>query len=137
MKKLKKEKNIKSSINILKVKTGSVKEFFANTRTIMRAADENKPIHKHCATLTFVDPSEMLRFLSATKLRLIHIIRDHPDSITRIAKSMHRKVSAVRRDVREMENFGIVRIQETSNPGHGKHKIVQLVAPTLKLEAYI
>lgn len=138
MKKSKNKKNKKLSIKILKVKTGSVKEFFASARDAMRTADKGKPIKKRCATLTFVDPTEMLHFLSAAKIKLINNIRQHPDSVTNIAKAMKRNPSAVRRDIHEMENVGIVKTYEETNPqGHGKHKIVELVAPTLKLEAYI
>ncbi|HSW71632.1 MAG TPA: MarR family transcriptional regulator [Gammaproteobacteria bacterium] len=134
---MKKSKS-KRTANILKVKTGSVKEFFSGAREIMRAADRGEIIKKRCATLTFVDPTEMLHFLSAAKIKLIASIRKHPDSITNIAKAIHRTRSAVKRDIHEMESVGIVKTHEEVNPaGHGRHKIVELVAPTLKLEAYI
>lgn len=122
----------------MKVKTGTVEDFFASAREVMRAADKGKPIKKRCATLTFVDPSEMLHFLSAAKIKLINSIRKHPDSITNITKAMKRTRSAVRRDIHEMESVGLVKTHEEINPhGHGRHKIVELVAPALKLEAYI
>lgn len=128
----------KSDFKIIKVKMGSVKGFFDNARKVMRDADKGKPLTKRCATLTFVDPSEMLHFLSAAKIKLIDNIRKHPDSITNIAKAINRPRSAVRRDISEMESVGLVKTHEEINPaGHGKHKIVELVAPTLKLEAYI
>lgn len=139
MKKLKDKKIVKKqSIKTMKVKIGSVKDFFDSARDVMRAADHNKPIIKRYATLTFVDPSEMLHFLSAAKIKLIDNIRSHPDSITNIAKAINRPRSAVMRDIHEMESVGIVKTHEEVNPaGHGKHKIVELVASTLKLEAYI
>lgn len=136
MKKSKKKKV--SNLKFLKVKTGTVKDFFADIKNVLRSADKKESIKKHFSTLTFVDPGEMLHFLSATKIKLINSIRNHPDSITNIAKATHRKVSAVRRDIREMESVGIVNIHEEPNPsGHGLHKVVELAAPTLKLEAII
>jgi predicted transcriptional regulator len=139
MTKLKSKKITKATLlKILKVKTGSVKDFFASAREVMRTADKGEPIKKRCATLTFIEPTEMLHFLSATKIRLINSIRNHPDSITNLAKATHRKPASVRRDIREMESVGIVKTHEEINPaGHGRHKIVELVAPTLKLEAFI
>lgn len=141
MKKLKSKKavNVKrKSLNILTVKTGSIKDFFASARNVMRAADKNEFIKKRCATLTFVDPTEMLHFLSASKIKLINIIRNHPNSISNIAKATHRKVEAIRRDIREMESVGIVKTHtEINSTGHGRHKIVELAAPTLKFEAFI
>ena len=138
MKKLKTKRVVKKPTNIVYVKTGSIKDFFSNTREIMRAADRGESIKRRCATLTFVDPSEMLHFLSAAKIRLIDNIRKHPDSISNIAKATKRTLSAVRRDINAMESVGIVTIHEEPNPaGHGRHKIVELVASKLKLEAYI
>lgn len=139
MKKLKSRKTIKSkSAKVLIVRTGTVKDFFAGIRKDMRAADKRQSIKRRPATLTFVDPSEMLHFLSAAKLKLISSIRNHPDSITNLAKATHRKVAAVRRDIREMESVGIVKIHEQRNPaGHGLHRIVELSAPALKLEAWV
>ncbi len=128
----------KKSFKLVKVKIGSVKDFFDSAKKTMRAADQGKSLPKRCAILTFVDPSEMLHFLSASKIKLINNIRKHPDSITNIAKAINRPRSAVRRDIHEMESVGIVKTHEETNPtGHGKHKIVELVASTLKLEAYI
>jgi predicted transcriptional regulator len=135
---MKKSKSKKMPVKVLKVKTGSVKEFFAGAREVMRAADRGEAIKTRCATLTFVDPAEMLHFLSAAKIKLINNIRQHPDSITNIAKAIKRTLSAVRRDIREMESVGIVKTHEEPNPqGHGRHKIVELAAPSLKLEAYL
>ena len=92
---------------------------------------------KQAATLTFIDPTEMLHFLSATKIKLINSIRKNPDTITNIAKVIKRNRASVYRDMNELEKFGLVKTHEEINPGHGRHKIVELVAPILKLEAYI
>jgi predicted transcriptional regulator len=121
---------------LLRIKTGTVDEFFANTKHAMRAADKNEPIPES-HTLMFEDPLDMLNFLTVSKIKLINNIRNHPDSITNIAKSLHRNRAAVYRDIHELEKFGLVKIHEEINPGHGRHKIVELIAPALKLEAYL
>lgn len=118
------------------IKTGSVDEFMKNIKAAMRAADK-KTVIKSSHTIQFEEPREMLRFLSQTKLKLLHIIRSHPDSITNIAKATKRNRSSVYRDINELEKFGLVKMHEEINPGHGRHKIVELVASILKLEAYI
>jgi predicted transcriptional regulator len=137
MKKLGKKESTKPRIKLLRVKTGNVEEFFSNAKGLMRAVDRREPIKKHAATLTFSDPSEMLRFLSASKIKLINIIRNHPDSITNIARVIKRNRASVYRDITELEKFGLVKTYEEINPGHGRHKIVELIAEKLKLEAYI
>jgi len=127
----------KTSKEVINVKTGTVEDFFTNVKTVMRAADKGEPIKQRSATLTFADPGEMLHFLSAVKIKLINAIRHHPDTITNIAKTTKRNRTAVYRDISELEKFGLVKIHDEIHPGHGRHKIVELVAPTLKLEAYI
>lgn len=49
----------------------------------------------------------------------------------------HRNRASVYRDISELERFGLVKTHEEINPGHGRHKIVELVASKLRLEAYI
>ncbi len=118
------------------IKTGTVDEFMAYAKNVMRAADKGEPI-KPSHTLTFANPKEMLHFLSDKKIELINLIRNHPDSITNIAYATKRNRSAVYRDICEMKKFGLVHIHEEINAGHGRHKIVELVANKLKLEAFI
>ncbi len=130
---MKKQRNHK---NALIVKTGTVEDFFKNTKKVMRALDKKESIQPS-RTLIFAEPLEMLRFLSEKKIELINIIRDNPDSITNIAKLIKRNRTSVCRDINEMERFGFVRTHEEINTGHGRHKIVKLVSPQFKLEAYI
>jgi predicted transcriptional regulator len=129
-------KKLNTNKTPLVIKTGTVDEFFNDLHEIAHALDTKKNI-KPVRKLIFQDPLELLQFLTEAKIKLINRIRKHPDSITNIAKAVHRNRVAVQRDVSEMEKFGLVKISEEINPGHGKHKIVELVASTLKLEAYI
>lgn len=137
MRKLKNKLKAKPSLKLVRVKTGTVEDFFSDVKDVMRIADKGKPIKRRAATLTFVDPEEMLHFLSAAKIKLINSIRRHPDTITNIAKLIKRNRASVYRDINELEKFGLVKTHEEINPGHGRHKIVELVAPVLKLEAYL
>jgi len=102
----------------------------------MRAADKGERI-KPSWTLVFADPSEMLHFLSKAKINLIKIIRRHPDSVTNIAKAANQNRASVLRHIHELEDFGLVKTHEEVNPGHGRHKIVTVIASELKLEARI
>jgi predicted transcriptional regulator len=137
MRKPKNKVNAKSELKLVRVKTGTVEDFFSGVKDVMRAIDKGESIKRRAATLTFVDPTEMLYFLSASKIKLINSIRKHPDTITNIAKVIKRNRGSVYRDIGQLEKFGLVKTHQEINPGHGRHKIVELVAPMLKLEAYI
>jgi len=130
-------KRKKSNTSVLRVKTGSVEDFFATVKSVMRAADRKEPIKSRVKTLIFEDPLDMLHFLSKAKLILINRIRQQPDSIKNLARDTHRKVTAVSRDINELEKVGIVKTHNVINPGHGRHKIIELTATELKLEASI
>lgn len=120
----------------LTIKSGTVEDYLGNVKQQMSAADRGESI-KSSQTLTFAEPTEMLHFLSATKIKLIRVLQKHADSITNIAKVIKRNRAAVYRDISELEKFGLVTVHEEINPGHGRHKIVVLVASKFKLEAYI
>lgn len=137
MKTSKNKINKKVAIKFTKVKTGTVEDFFSSVKQAMRSADKREIFEKRCATLTFADPAEMLHFLSAAKIKLINSIRRHPDTVTNIAKVIKRDRSSVYRDISQLEQFGLVKIHEEINPGHGRHKIVELTSSLLKLEATI
>jgi predicted transcriptional regulator len=137
MKKIKNNVSAKAGNKLVRVTTGTMKNFFYNVKSVMRAADRGVPIKRRCATLTFTDPTDMLHFLSVAKIQLINCIRKHPDTITNIARVTKRNRASVYRDITELEKFGLVKTHEEINPGHGRHKIVELVAAKLKLEAYI
>lgn len=137
MKHLKTKTNSNNPSSSITVKTGSIDDFFSKVSSTMQSADRNESLKERCATLVFVDPTEMLRFLSAAKIQLINCIRNHPDSVTNIAKTIGRNRASVYRDIHEMETYGLVKTHEEINPGHGRHKIVELMAPALKLEAFI
>ena len=134
---MKKSKNKNVAIKFTKVKTGTVEDFFASVKQAMRGIDKGEVFEKRCATLTFADPTEMLHFLSAAKIKLINSIRKHPDTVTNIAKVIKRDRSSVYRDISQLQQFGLVKVHEEINPGHGRHKIVELTSPLLKLEAII
>lgn len=122
--------------NTIAVKTGNANDFMEQVKQVMRSIDKKEQL-KPSHTVMFEDPKELLQFLSKAKLELIRTIRAHPESITNLAKVMRRNRSAVGRDIQELEKFGLVKVHEEINPGHGHHKIVELAAPKLKLEAYL
>jgi len=56
----------KSAFKMVRIKNGTVEEFFSDVKSTMRSLDKDEPIKKRIATLTFVDPAEMLHFFLST-----------------------------------------------------------------------
>ncbi len=122
--------------NNVVISTGTSKEFFNRVRKVMQSIDKGTPIQAS-HTITFEDPKDMLHFLNESKIKLINVIRQQPDSITNIAIKANRSRVAVSRDIKEMAMYGLVQIRDVINPGHGRQKIIELEANQLKLEAFI
>ena len=59
-------------------------------------------------------------------------------STTDIAHLAHRDRSAVTKDIKLLEQYGLVTVQEEVNPGHGYHKVVHVISKQpIYLEAVI
>ncbi|MEN9760872.1 MAG: hypothetical protein RI906_698 [Pseudomonadota bacterium] len=60
-----------------------------------------------------------MKLITATRLALYRAVKEAPGSITEIAARLHRD-SAVKRDLDELEQVGLVTIAEKVLPGHGR-----------------
>jgi predicted transcriptional regulator len=52
-----------------------------------------------------------------------------------LANALHRDIRAVNRDLRKLEEAGLVRTSLRVNPGHGRSKFVEPVARSYSLNA--
>ncbi len=118
------------------IKTGTEKDFFARGRRLAKAADDGKVIAEE-RIISFEDPADMMKLITATRLALFRAVKEAPGSITDIAARLHRDRSAVKRDLDELEQAGLVTIAEKVLPGHGRMKEVRATAARFQLMANI
>lgn len=118
----------------LTVKTATEADFFQRGREIARLADHGEALPEECV-ISFEDPTEMLQLLTTARLALLRAIKDQPGSITQLAQRLHRNRSTVKRDVDQLANYGLVAVESTALPGHGRMKAIHLRAGRLRLEA--
>jgi len=118
------------------IKTGTATEFFRRAGAAAKALDEGKPV-KDGITISFERPEEMLRFMSARRLRLLRAVRKQPGSIKELALSVHRKPDAVAKDLRLLSDAGLVMIRKIPNTKHGTMNYVEPVGDEVKLEAVV
>jgi predicted transcriptional regulator len=78
--------------------------------------------------ITFADPLHMMQCLTAERVRLCQVIRKKRLSISALAEELGRNRGSVSRDVNKLKQFGLVRLREQVNPGHGVVQIVEPVA---------
>jgi predicted transcriptional regulator len=120
----------------LTIKSGSEDDFFMRGQVVARLADEGTALPEECV-ISFEDPDEILKLLSAARLTLLKCIKEQPGSITELSGRLHRDRSAVKRDVDALEKAGIVTVESKILPGHGRMKEVRAGAQRFRLEAVL
>lgn len=88
-------------------------------------------------TVSFESPADMMRVLSAQRVRLLRAARQKPSAVSDLAARLRRDARAVSRDVELLVQFGLVRTRYEINPGHGKRRIVEPRAARYQLVAAI
>lgn len=122
----------KDEVNII-VKTGSLEEFFARGKLVSKMLDKKKSIPT-ARMIIFEDPADLVSFLTKSKLALMAVLRKKPDSISGLARKLHRSRAAINKDIRMLESVGIVESEYLSNPGHGRCRVVKTTnAKSVKL----
>lgn len=118
------------------IKTGDEAEFFQRGRKLARLADQGRELPKE-SIISYEDPADVLKLLSAAKLALFRAIKDQPGSITAISARLQRDRRAVKRDVDALAKAGLVKVEQRVLPGHGLMKEVSVTAQHFKLETVL
>jgi predicted transcriptional regulator len=118
------------------VSSGSVEGFIGRSLERARKMDLGERLPSEI-TMTFEDPSDLVRVLSAERVRVIHALREKPSAVSELAVTLRRDRKAVKRDVSLLESFGLVSGREEINPGHGRRRIIEPRAAKYQLVATI
>ena len=120
----------------LTIKTGTESAFFKRGRQLAKAIDSGKTIAPE-RIISFEDPYDLMKLITATRLTLFRAVKETPGSITDVAMRLQRDRSAVKRDLDELQRAGLVTIIEKILPGHGRMKEVRATATRFKLMAEV
>lgn len=120
----------------LTIKTGTEEDSFKRGRRLAKAADLGERLPEE-RILSFEDPADVMKLITATRLALFRTMKETPGSITEIAYRLHRDRSAVKRDIDELARAGLVTVAEKVLPGHGRMKEVRAAASRFSLQAEI
>ena len=83
--------------------------------------------------ITFADPLDMAECLTVQRVRLCQVVRKKQLSISALAEELGRNRGSVTRDVNKLKRFGLLRLREQVNPGHGVVQIVEPVAQKFEM----
>jgi predicted transcriptional regulator len=87
--------------------------------------------------ITFADPLDMIECLSKQRIRIVQAIRQRELSISALAEELGRNRGSVTRDVNKLRKFGLLRLREQINPGHGVVQIVESIAKKIEMRTAI
>jgi len=118
------------------VSSGTVEAFVGRSLDRARKMDRGEKLPSEIS-MTFEDPADLLRVLSAERVRVIHAVREKPAAVSELAVTLRRDRKAVKRDVSLLESFGLVSGREEINPGHGRRRIIEPRAAKYQLVATI
>lgn len=118
------------------VSSGTVEAFVGRSLERARKMDRGEKLPSEIS-MTFEDPADLVRVLSAERVRVIHAVRDKPAPVSELAVTLRRDRRAVKRDVSLLESFGLVSGREEINPGHGRRRIIEPRAAKYQLVATI
>ncbi len=118
------------------LKAANEQDFFRRGKVLARLADAGQPMPEE-RTVSFEDPADLLRLLTASRLEVFRSVKGEPGSITVIAGRLQRDRSAVKRDVDQLAQVGLVTIETKPLPGHGHMKEIRAAAGIFRLEATV
>jgi predicted transcriptional regulator len=134
------EKKMKNTVikgtRLVTVASSPVSAFIDRSLERARKMDRGERFSSEI-TLTFEDPSDLVRVLSAERVRVLRAVRAKATPVSELAVALKRDRKAVRRDVSLLESFGLVRTREEPNPGHGRRIVVEPLAAKYQLVASI
>ncbi len=120
----------------VRVTSNGVKDFFDRAREHARKLDRGEVLTPEI-TVSFESASDMMRVLSAQRIRLLRVAREKATPVSALAVDLNRDTRAVGRDVDLLERFGLLRTWYEKNPGHGRRRIVKSRAAKYQLTATI
>jgi predicted transcriptional regulator len=121
----------------VKLETGTIDEYVQRSIDRAKRLDRGEKLPAEFR-ITFEDPADLLRVLSAERLRVLRTIRTRTKpTVSGLAVILKRDRRAVSRDVKLLEELGLLRTRNEANPGHGVMTIVEPLAEKYRLEATV
>jgi len=117
----------------VKLKAGSISDFFASAKETAKEIDEKKKITKK--NIIWVDPIDLMAILKPERTRIVQFLRKRKKVFfSELMSEMHRTPVSLNNDLKILSKYQLVKIFKEPNPGHGIHKVIESTFGNEKIE---
>ncbi|MGF6273861.1 putative transcriptional regulator [Massilia sp. UYP11] len=102
---------------------------------VAKALDASAPSLPYAVTFNSVEFATFISELTPKRFELLRLAFKKTHSISELANAVSREHSAVSKDIGRLKKLGLVKVEEVSNAGHGRKKIVIPVAEAISINA--
>ena len=115
------------------LEVGGEAELFASLRKTLKKAARGEAIKP--ASVMYVSPEVMRQVLVDSRARIMEYVSSAKEvpSIEAMANDLERGRSAISRDVKMLENVGLLAVRDQSHSGHGRRKSIKLAHEQLEI----
>lgn len=106
--------------------TCTLEEFLQSGRQMAKCIDRGLPLQE-VHSRSFGDPVELLNVLTAERVQLFLVVRDHPGTVADIAERLDRDVSSVKADLDALVQIEIIEV-DTTQVAHALFQSIRIEA---------
>jgi len=114
------------------IRTGNVDEFFARARKAAVKADSGDDFEDK-VTICFENPDDMLLLLTGGRRRIMLEVMKRPQTVQELANILNRKRATIAKEIRFLEQKGLLSRKKTQAKENGSEVFVEAVAPKIEL----
>lgn len=107
--------------------------FFSKARAVAKKLDARESFGGE-RVLLMDKPEDVVKALSKQRMAIVRSLAREPLSVGHLVEQLHRERSAVMRDVKVLESYGVVDVTKVPNAGHGSRLEVRRVADRIAVE---
>lgn len=115
--------NMKRNREII-IRIQGIEDMFKEVKEVWKKIERGEKIKKH-EGISFENLEAMKKVLSEERLRILKTIKkDHPESIYKLAKMLHRDIKNTFDDVQFLAKMGLIELKKTKD---GREKTTPIV----------